>query len=328
MAKKLLLFIDTNVFLDFYRAKGDAGLTLLKHVESVTDVLIMTDQVEVEFLNHRQRVISSALTGVKAPDIPDFMPAYLADSNTAAALDKDIKRVKKRIQVIKDRFARILKDPGRNDPVFKSFRRIVDNSLRNFNFADREKQQQIFGLAARRHQRGFPPRKPDANSIGDAINWEWIVDTAILMSSDVLIVSRDGDYGLLRQNACNLNDWLLQEFKQRVSSKRNVVLAPSLSAALKMLNVKVTAAEEKEERNIIDQMFLRIVSVPPNFWQTVIERVKAVIPRIHQLLLGTDCLLLDNGDLMISFPPNLKEHIREANSIATRTLLLSILTEL
>ena len=59
----------------------------------------------MEFLNNRQKVIWSALGNVKAPIIPQFMPSYLADSNTAAALRKDIHRVKKRIQVIKERFA-------------------------------------------------------------------------------------------------------------------------------------------------------------------------------------------------------------------------------
>src|ERR1041385_1955037 len=137
-AKKTLLFIDTNIFLDFYRTEGDAGLSLLEHVETVSGNLIMTDQVEAEFYCNRQRVISQALTNVKIPQIPDFMPAYLADSKTAAALNKDIDRVKNRIRVIKDRFARILKDPARNDPVFKQFFHIADNSCQNFNLAKAE----------------------------------------------------------------------------------------------------------------------------------------------------------------------------------------------
>ena len=37
MAKlKKLLFVDANIWLDFYRARNDAGLTLLGHVEAVS----------------------------------------------------------------------------------------------------------------------------------------------------------------------------------------------------------------------------------------------------------------------------------------------------
>jgi hypothetical protein len=178
MAKKPLLFVDTNIFLDFYRAGGEAGLTLLKHIESVSDLLIMTDQIEMEFLNNRQGVISSALANLKAPAIPAFTPAYLADTKTAAGIEKNIKQIRKRTEVMKERFARILKDPSTNDPVFKSFKRVVANSAHNLKTAHEEKKKQILDFALLRSQRGFPPRKKQDHSIGDAINWEWLLDCA------------------------------------------------------------------------------------------------------------------------------------------------------
>ena len=162
--------------------------------------------------------------------------------------------------------------------MFRSFRRIVDNSFRNFNFANAEKKLKVFDFVDRRHQRGFPPRKPDANSLGDAINWEWIFDSAELLSSNVLIVSRDGDYGLLGQGLCYLNDWLSQEFKSRVSPKRKAELIPSLSAALKKLNVKVTPAEKRKEQNLISR------SLPPPrypaFWNFLLKVIKNKNPAI------------------------------------------------
>jgi hypothetical protein len=50
-----LLFIDTNKFLDFYRASDEAGLTLLRRIEPLSDTLIFTGQVEMEFLQNRQK---------------------------------------------------------------------------------------------------------------------------------------------------------------------------------------------------------------------------------------------------------------------------------
>jgi len=328
MTKKLLLFVDTNIFLDFYRTEGDAGLSLLRHVESVADLLIMTDQVQMEFLKNRQRVIASALANIKPPTIPAFMPSYLADSKTAAALERNIDQVKKRIRVIKDRFARILKDPSRNDPVFRSFSRIVDNSFRNFNFASPDDKKRIFDLALQRHQRGFPPRKPDTNSMGDAINWEWILDTAKLMSSDVLIVSRDGDYGLVRDNAYHLNDWLFQEFKSRVSPKKKAELTPSISAALKRLDVRVTAAEEREEQNIIVQSLGRGTRLFPPFWPVVLKRMAEKAPKTCSNLMKAGEVLYGNDRIVISFPFYDIEFLQSLDTQGTRDLFQEIFKEM
>jgi hypothetical protein len=183
--------------------------------------------------------------------------------------------------------------------VFKSFRKTVANSIRNFNFADRDKKKQIFDLASQRHQRGFPPRKPDSSSLGDAINWEWILDSAELLSSDVLIVSRDGDYGLLRQNECYMNDWLSEEFKNRVSPKRKAALTPSLTAALKSLGVKVTAAEEQEEQHIIDQS-----GPPPRyppFWGLLLDAIKNENLPLHECLKASHFVSVANNTLSIHY---------------------------
>jgi hypothetical protein len=39
MPTEKLLFIDTNIWLDFYRARKDAGLRLLKSVEALSAIL-------------------------------------------------------------------------------------------------------------------------------------------------------------------------------------------------------------------------------------------------------------------------------------------------
>jgi predicted nucleic acid-binding protein len=44
MAKKQpeLLFIDTNILLDFYRARSDAGVTLLEKLDALHPQIITT----------------------------------------------------------------------------------------------------------------------------------------------------------------------------------------------------------------------------------------------------------------------------------------------
>ena len=43
--KKWLIFIDTNIFLDFYRIRGDVGgLSLLDHIDENHDQIITSNK--------------------------------------------------------------------------------------------------------------------------------------------------------------------------------------------------------------------------------------------------------------------------------------------
>lgn len=43
-----LVFIDTNILLDFYRVRGgEAGLSILTHIEDNLDRFMVTNQVEM-----------------------------------------------------------------------------------------------------------------------------------------------------------------------------------------------------------------------------------------------------------------------------------------
>jgi hypothetical protein len=44
-----LLFIDTNIYLDFYRIRSEIKTPFLAHLEAIKEWLITTDQVEMEF---------------------------------------------------------------------------------------------------------------------------------------------------------------------------------------------------------------------------------------------------------------------------------------
>lgn len=64
-----LLFVDTNVLLDFYRIrKSDVSIKYLQQLEECKDRLIIGSQVEMEFKKNRQRVIVEALNSYSLPD--------------------------------------------------------------------------------------------------------------------------------------------------------------------------------------------------------------------------------------------------------------------
>jgi len=62
-----LLFVDTNIYLDFYRIRNDVKTPFLSHLEAIKENLIITDQVEMEFKKNRQSAILEGMQELKAP---------------------------------------------------------------------------------------------------------------------------------------------------------------------------------------------------------------------------------------------------------------------
>ena len=78
-----LIFVDTNIWLDFYRVRGKAAdLSLLKKIDEHRDSLISTSQVEMEFKKNRPAVILDSYhrlklgathKGVYKPYTPEYL---------------------------------------------------------------------------------------------------------------------------------------------------------------------------------------------------------------------------------------------------------------
>lgn len=50
-----------------------------------------------------------------------------------------------------------------------------------------------------------------------------------------------------------LNDWLVQEFRQRVSWKRKFTITDRLAKAFKLADIQVSKAEEGQEAELIEE---------------------------------------------------------------------------
>lgn len=250
-SKPPLLFIDTNILLDFYRARNDAGISLLAKIDGLHDQTITTCQVEMEFKKNRQKVISESVSLLKPPDFSLSIPAFLSDAATVKVIKDQIQDAKKRVEKLKGRILSTLEKPKTHDRIYQTIQRLFNNpgslNLRH----DTPDYRQIWRRALRRFLEGRPPRKKEDTSAGDAVNWEWIVQCIKSTNRDVIIVSRDADYGLTLDGKGYANNWLTDEIKDRVNQKRKLILVDRLSTALKLLDVKVTPEEVSSERAII-----------------------------------------------------------------------------
>lgn len=248
-----LLFVDTNVLLDFYRIrKSDVSLKYIAQLEACRDRLILGSQVEMEYKKNRQRVIVESLSNFGAPDWAKLSaPALVADLQAMKMVERKKAEILTQKNKVTSRIQKILSDPIRHDQVYQALQRLFKhNSTCNLSRENKER----FGvrrLARKRFILGYPPRKQGDTSIGDAINWEWIVECSKKTGKHVVIVTRDTDFGAIYNGSSYLNDWLKQEFSERVSKKRKIVLTEKLSYGLKLVHAAVTKEMEAEENLLL-----------------------------------------------------------------------------
>ncbi len=253
-----LIFIDTNIFLDFYRMrKSDVSIKYLQEIENHKDLIITSNQVEMEFKKNRQEVILETISEVKKNvNINLSVPTILSDARAVENIRKSKKVIEDQQKRLKLQIERILKNPSTNDPVYRSLQKLFNhNSPINLN-RENKVRFAIRKLALKRFILGYPPRKKTDNSIGDAINWEWIIKSAGNTGKHIIIVTRDTDFGAIYDGDSYLNDWLTQEFKQRVSRKRKIIITDKLSLAFQYVDVPVTKEMIEEEEKVIDLSFL------------------------------------------------------------------------
>jgi len=259
-----LLFVDTNVLLDFYRIrKTDISLEYLHRLEDCKDRLITGSQVEMEYKKNRQNAILESLSNFKSPDWAKLTaPALVAELQAMKMVEKKKQELNKQRAKVTERIKKILSDPIHNDPVYQCLQRIFKNKS-SFNLSrERKERFKIRNLARKRFVLGYPPRKNDDTSIGDAIHWEWIIQCAIESGKHVVIVTRDKDFGAIYEGQSYLNDWLRQEFSARVSKKRKIILTDRLSYGLKVVHAAVTQEMEEEEARFIQELLDELEDLP------------------------------------------------------------------
>ena len=156
-----LLFVDTNILLDFYRdRKSDISMKFLEQIEACKDRLILGSQVEMEYKKNRQHVILESLGKFGAPDWGKLSaPALVSETQAAGMIDKHRKELVKQQKIVTEKIQNILEKPGTQDEVYKVLQRVFKHNSR-YNL-DREDKRRfaIRRLARKRFFLGYPPEK-------------------------------------------------------------------------------------------------------------------------------------------------------------------------
>lgn len=180
------VFIDTNVLLDLYHLSGpdlDELRKVIKLAENKKLNVLLPAQVEDEFWRNRERVISEALDLFAKTKASATLPNLIRANPKSSELRQAVERV--------------------NDLV-KELRQVADSEIANHKLKADDVIESLFmqcppqavdisviDKAKARKELGNPPGK--ANSLGDAVNWEWLLESTPEGES-LVIISSDGDF--------------------------------------------------------------------------------------------------------------------------------------
>jgi predicted nucleic acid-binding protein len=162
--KNWIVFVDTNVLLDFYRFSGGNASEMLQQLDAHKNEIILTRQVLMEFLKNRRSAIVAAFSQLSKPIVP-ALPLNLRGLVVSNAMITQLKDAEASYKEIERKIKAIIETPSENDDVFKLVTTVFSSR------ADDEGDE-LFEKVSNRWQRGYPPRKDKDNSIGDALNWE------------------------------------------------------------------------------------------------------------------------------------------------------------
>ena len=254
------VFIDTNIFLSFYQCSNEDLGELAKLSNYIRDekvCLYVPEQVQNEFLRNRDSTINEEMRRLRNPNLPSQFPRMCMDYDEYKSLHKSLQKC------IKE---------------YKALLEVLENNIANESLQADALITQVFTVsltppitdeiiaAARtRIDLGNPPGKP--NSIGDAINWEILLDS-VPNGQDLYVVSKDSDFRSPR-NKEKFNSYLEKEWNSTKNS--DLHFFTTLADACKSLSLNVRLSEYIDKSNSI-----RDFAFSPNFQSTHMAVTKLV----------------------------------------------------
>lgn len=215
------VFIDTNIFLNFYHFT-DEDLDTLNNVFAEhkfgSATVYVTQQVKDEFTRNRDSKIKDAIKRFQEAKFNVQIPIFMKGFPEYDLIKRQSSELQKSTKALLDRVKTKIEN-----------KELLADSLIGTIFANSQilkTTEKIFGAAIKRGRLGNPPGKLD--SLGDAINWETLL-SVVPEQNDLHIVSADGDYYSTLHDT-KPNTFLRDEWKERKNS--NIYVYRNLSKFL------------------------------------------------------------------------------------------------
>jgi predicted nucleic acid-binding protein len=231
------IYIDTNVFLDFYQSATDR-LKVFKDLHARAERILVTEQTVAEFRRNRVALLVDLAANIKkTSNVQIFTTAVVRELPEFQEWKKSRDSAREIAERMAEELMRWTLDSS-TDLVHSEFEELI-KSCQYIRTSE--------GAITRAHRRkliGQPPTSPDKHTIGDELIWESLLEGA---KGDLVVVSRDKTF--LENQA------LLKEEFDEPGNRSLVLVTRVLSEALERAgrpSVSIEAAEENiksEKRN-------------------------------------------------------------------------------
>lgn len=199
------LFIDTNILLNFYSFEGDKIDQLTRLIAALGQgniSLHLPQQVINELARNREQRIKTANEQFLKEPMQTAIPRHIQSYEQSA----DYLRALETAKELRKKLVNLVVADASNHSLQPDLliRQLFDKAIKY------DEDEQIFLSAIQRMQKGNPPGK--VGSVGDQYNWEMLLQA--VPSSDLYIVSKDGDYVSLLNKSLP-HPFLKEEWKNR-----------------------------------------------------------------------------------------------------------------
>lgn len=250
------LFIDANIYLDFYNSNAVEYKKLLETITEAKSDIIITQLIVDEVVRNRSTKFKESFNNYaknlgtidcKLPvHIGSSLDTKVADWNKQRAkLANDLKTSNKALGEIKTKSLEEVQQG--KDNVSRTFLDI-------FRTAIIPTEQQI-GRARWRREIGNPPGKR-SDVLGDQLSWEQLIDNLSGLKR-LILVTKDSDYFTdLGNDKSALNPLLYEEISRKHSSLKVEVfnkLGPAFEFYNSKKNIKLKNLPSKEELKQIEK---------------------------------------------------------------------------
>lgn len=189
----LKLFVDANIFLNFFREDMPKFHSLIEALEAMRSNLLVTERVAHEVRRNKVQVVDNTLQGFrKQLELPSIrVPSHLGGNADASleALNSELSAAYHKVRDLKQRFTsytnELLRQVARSeDATSLALERIFADAVAATG--------EQLALARERQAYGDPPGKPN-DPLGDQVSWEQVL-AQIRNGAEVWLVTSDRDY--------------------------------------------------------------------------------------------------------------------------------------
>jgi hypothetical protein len=240
------LFIDTNIFLDFYHLSG-ADIEELHKLTALLEngglKLFITTQLCDEFNRNRDNKIKDAMNAFNKPKLTISFPAFCKSYPEYTELQSMLKEASaKQTQLFNKAMDDVNAVKLKADTViaelFSSAKLIATNDI-------------IYTKALKRFRMGNPPGKK-GGTIGDEVNWEALLEE-VPNGEDLYFVSSDSDYAAAI-DPDKFNPFLDKEWTSKKGAGSSIIFYKFIQDFFKATHPEIKLASDVKKNALIEAL--------------------------------------------------------------------------